>query len=96
MFNSLDDNCEMIILGDFNSNWLDRSSQKDRNLFYSINLTKLITEPTRVCPSSSSLLDWILVSHPDRILQSGVLPDSFSEHSMVFLFLENQSASSSS
>ena len=93
---SLDCTSEKIILGDFNSNWLDRSSQKDRNLFNSINLTQLITEPTRVGPSSSSLLDWILVSHPGRIVQSRVLLDSFSDHSMIFLYLENQSASSSS
>lgn len=62
--NSLDCNTEKIILGDFNSNWLDRSSHRDRNLFNSINLTQLINEPTRVGPSSSSLIDWILVSHP--------------------------------
>ena len=30
------------------------------------------------------MLDWILVSHPGRIVQSGVLPDSFSDHSMIF------------
>lgn len=82
--NSIDCINEKIILGDFNSNWLARSSHNDRNLFDSINLTQLITEPTRVGPSSSSLLDWILVSHPDRILHSGVLPDSFSDHSIVY------------
>lgn len=82
--NSLDCTNEKIILGDFNSNWLDHSSRNDRNLLDSINLTQLIKEPTRVGPSSSSLLDWILVSHPDRIIQSGVLPDSFSEHSIIF------------
>ncbi|XDV11150.1 hypothetical protein PO909_000166, partial [Leuciscus waleckii] len=81
---SLDCASEKIILGDFNSNWLANSSHKDRNLFNSINLTQLITEPTRVGPSSSSLLDWILVSHPGRILKSGVLPDSLSDHSIVY------------
>lgn len=82
--NSLNRSTEKIILGDFNSNWLDRSSHKVRTLFNSINLSQIISEPTRVGPSSSSLLDWILVSHPGRITQSGVLPDSFSDHSMVF------------
>ena len=59
--NSLDCTSEKIILGDFNSNWLDRSSYNDRSLFNGINLTQLVTEPTRVGPSSSFLLDWILV-----------------------------------
>ena len=73
-------------MGDFNRNYLDRSSAKDRNLFNSANLTQLITEPTRVDPVhlSKSLLDWILVSHPDRIIKSGVLSDCFSDHSIIF------------
>jgi len=90
--NSLDCTSEKIILGDFNSCWADNSSRNDCNLFHSINLTQIINEPTRVGPSSSSLLDWIQVSHPDRILQSGVLPESLSDHSIVFLCLENQNA----
>jgi len=47
--NSLDDNCEKIILGDFNSNWLDCSSQKDHNLFNKkkiyINLPESVPVP---------------------------------------------------
>ena len=82
--NSLDHSRENILSGDFNSNWLQRSSLNDHNLFNSINLTHLITESTRVCSNSASLLDWILVTHPDRIIQSGVLSDSFSDHSIVF------------
>ena len=84
--NSIDHLNEIIILGDFNRNYLDRSSAKDRNLFNSANLTQLITEPTRVDPVhlSKSLLDWILVSHPDRIIKSGVLSDCFSDHSIIF------------
>ncbi len=35
---------EMIILGDFNSNWLNHSSPNDRNLFSSANLTQLIND----------------------------------------------------
>lgn len=43
--NSFEKHYEMIILGDFNSNWFDRSSVSDRNLFGSVNLTQLIKEP---------------------------------------------------
>ncbi len=39
---------ELIILGDFNSNWLSHSSTNDRHLFHGANLTQLIKEPTRV------------------------------------------------
>lgn len=75
---------EMIILGDFNINWLERSSINDRNYIESLNLTQLISEPTRVDHRSKSLLDWILVTHSNRITDSGVLSDCFSDHSMVF------------
>lgn len=36
---SLDCLSKLIILGDFNVNWLDRSSSNDKNSFASINLT---------------------------------------------------------
>lgn len=82
--NSLERHNEMIILGDFNRNWLDRSSSIDRNLISSVNLTQLIKEPTRVDYRSSSLLDWILVTHPERIVKSGVMSDCLSDHSVIF------------
>ncbi len=40
--NSLERHNEMIILGDFNSKWLDCSTSNDRNLINSVNLTQLI------------------------------------------------------
>lgn len=78
--NSLCRHKKLIILGDFNSNWLNRSSDGDKNLFSSVNLTQLIKNPTRVDSKSSSLLDLILVSNPERIVKSGVLSDCFSDH----------------
>lgn len=82
--NSLGRHNELIILGDFNSYWLHCSSHKDRNLFDSVHLTQLINEPTRVDHRSSSLLNWILVSNPDRIVKSGVMSDCLSDHSILF------------
>lgn len=78
---SFEHSSELIILGDFNINWLDRSSTDDKNLFKSINLTQVISEPTRENPRSKTLIDWILVTHPERIIKSGVLSDCFSDHS---------------
>lgn len=31
-----------------------------------------------------SLLDWILVSHPNRFLKSGIMSDCFSDHAIVY------------
>ena len=82
--NSFDSHNELIILGDFNKNWPSHSCTNDRNLFRSVNLTQLIKEPTRVDNRSSSLLDWILVTNPGRIIKSGVLSDCFSDHNIIF------------
>ncbi len=75
---------ELVLLGDFNRNWLDKSSDAIKRKFTGINLTQLINEPTRVTNKTSSLLDWILVSHPDRIIKSGVMSDRFSNHSIIY------------
>lgn len=82
--NSVCNSNEMIILGDFNINWLDHSSLNNRHYFEGLNLTQLISEPTRVVDRSKSLLDWILVTHANRIIDSGVLSDCFSDHSMIY------------
>lgn len=81
---SLEKNNECIILGDFNSNWLDRSSVGDRDLISSVNLSQLINKPTRVNLQSSTLIDWILVTNPERILSSGVMSDCLSDHSVIY------------
>ena len=80
---------ELLLLGDFNRNWLDKSSNTVKSKCNSINLTQLITEPTRVTKNTMSLLDWILVSHPNRIIKSGVMSDCLSDHSIIFLYMEN-------
>ncbi len=81
---SLGRHTELIILGDFNFNWLDRASSNDKHLFSSINLTQLINETTRVSHNLSSLLDWILVTNPEIIIKSGVMSDCLSDHSAIF------------
>ncbi len=63
----------MIILGDFNKNWLDKSATKDKNNFENFNLTQLIKEPNRVTSTSQSLIDWILVTHLDLLKQVSCL-----------------------
>ena len=73
-----------IILGDFNINWLDKSSNKEKHILNSLNFTKLINEPSQITPRTLSLLDWILVTHPNRIIRSGVMSDCFSDHSIVY------------
>ena len=84
--NSLNKQNELIILGDFNVCWLKKSSLDERSLFTTVQLTQLIKDTTRVDPyhKTKSLLDWILVTNPERITSSGVMSDCFSDHSIIF------------
>lgn len=48
------------------------------------NLKQIITNPTRVTNSSSTLIDHIIVSRDDKISLSGVIASGLSDHYMTF------------
>jgi len=81
---SFGDSLEILLLGDFNLNWSDAGTLTECNMLNGSNFTQIIKEPTRISPSCKSLLDWILVTHPNRIIKSGVLSDCFSDHSIIY------------
>jgi len=47
---------------------------------YKFNLNQMISEYTRVCNSSSTAIDLILVSDPSKISQFGGVSTCFSDH----------------
>ena len=47
-------------------------------------LQQLITEPTRITPTSATLIDVIYTNCPDKVVCSGVRHISISDHSIVF------------
>lgn len=72
----------VFLLGDFNDRCLEFSgSHDDSELKYRLvnllnlnNLYQVIEDPTRVTPTSASLLDLIITDSPGYIMDSGVLP----------------------
>ena len=79
------------IMGDLNCNMLPTScininTQTLLNIADIYNLKQLIREPTRITPSSSTLIDVIFTSHPNNISCSGVSHISISDHSLVFVY----------
>ena len=44
----------------------------------------MITEPTRITSTSSSLIDHIFTNVSDLISESGVIPEGFSDHLVTF------------
>ena len=79
---------ETFLLGDFNTDVscprtipLVQCFNSFINMF---NFTKVINEPTRICSTSSTTIDLILVSDCHKISQSGVIHTAFSDHCMVY------------
>lgn len=74
---------EMIIMGDFNLDWLGNNSSYLKEVSGNLNLTQLITEPTRPnlkTNSRSTLIDLIFSNRKDKIVASGVFDLGFSDH----------------
>ena len=47
-------------------------------------LEQLIESPTRITCSSSSVIDHILASFPDRVTQRGILNVGLSDHQLIY------------
>lgn len=74
---------EIILLGDLNLDWLSNTSDGRKDLCIDLNLTQLISAPTRPDPANlekSTLLDLILTNKPHNFKASGVLPLDSSDH----------------
>ena len=79
---------ETILLGDFNTDVSSEQSctifQNFKNFTQMFNFKQLIAEATRICKSTSTTIDLILVSDPDKISQSGVIHTCFSDHRLIY------------
>ena len=76
-------NEEIIVLGDINLNWATNVSDNWKEVCSNLNLTQLITEPTRPNFNNierSSVLDLILCNKSDKIIASGVFELGISDH----------------
>ena len=93
-------NVENYILGDFDINlWQNHyvfqkhdllschSVPNVKNYFdfcTMFGLKQLIESPTRITCSSSSIIDHILASFPDRVTQQGILNVGLSDHQLIY------------
>ena len=89
------DEAELTILGDFN---IDVAAKKGSSNFYLKrklfnfadlhSLEQLIKSPTRITESSETTIDLILVNNNHRIVDSGVVQCTISDHSLVYCTLK--------
>ena len=80
---------DIFLLGDLNCNMLKDipESWALREFCTCLNLSQLITSPTRVTERSSSLIDVIMTSNSSLIIQNGTLDAHLSDHYLVFSVL---------
>ena len=75
-------NKSLFILGDFNDNLLLKDSRLSK-LITNNNLTQIIDKPTRVTPTSATLLDLVITNKPDLILTHNIVPQIIADHDLV-------------
>ena len=80
---------EIVLMGDFNTNILQQDkgtslSESLINFKCVFCLTQLITEPTRICDNSETIIDLIFVSDSLKICQSGVRAIGLSDHLLIY------------
>ncbi len=80
---------ELLLFGDLNCDMLPRKLSADardlRQLFNVYQVTQLIKSPTHVTSNSSTLIDLTLATDVGKIVASGVLQCSISDHSLIYL-----------
>uniref|UniRef100_A0A3B3HCE9 Reverse transcriptase domain-containing protein n=1 Tax=Oryzias latipes TaxID=8090 RepID=A0A3B3HCE9_ORYLA len=77
---------ELLMVGDFNWDWSSTASEDFKSLCDSINLSQLISQPTRPntkCPEKSTLIDLILTNAPHKFSSAGVFCNDLSDHCVV-------------
>lgn len=84
-------NVPIYLLGDMNCR-LERDDNPETkallNFCRSYNLSQLITKPTRVTETTSSILDVILASDTKQVHNVMVLESSISDHDLVYITLK--------
>ena len=84
------ENVEFFVLGDMNCDMIttryDNDTSKLRSIADVYGLEQLISEPTRITPTSSTLIDLIYTNCSDKIACSGVCHIGISDHSMVYVY----------
>ena len=80
---------EAILLGNCNTNVLGNNTcslfKSLKSFMYMFNFNQMISEYPRVCTSSSTVIDLILVSDLSKISQSGAVSTCFSDHFLIIV-----------
>jgi len=79
-------NREMLIYGDTNVNWLNKSSRKQlKELTSKYDFHQFVKGPTRLTKTSQTAIDLAFSNKPDRVLKTYNLVCGLSDHNMILI-----------
>ncbi len=79
----------MYVLGDVNDNFLNVNSKVKRNIL-NAKLIQLIDKPTRVAPTSATLLDIAVTNNPEVVTHGDTTPCHAGDHELMSITLDLQ------
>ncbi len=86
LLKGFDRNKELILVGDFNINWNEKSNRKKlQQIVIHFNLIQFIQGPTRITSSSETQIDLIFSNKPERITKSIHLLTGLSDHNLILV-----------
>lgn len=80
-------NKTLYILGDFNDNLLVKDNRLTK-LIKSSKLTQLVNKPTRVTPTSSTLLDLVITNKQSTVLTCDIVPLEIADHDLISITID--------
>ena len=79
--NNMNQYREVIVMGDFNINYLVRNDHKEQKQFLNLQgFDQLISKPTRITDTSTTLIDLTLTNDKSKISHETIIPLSLSDH----------------
>ena len=77
---------EVIIMGDFNVNWEDRSIRKNlKQITDGLDLSQLIKGPTRITQSTRTQIDLVFSNRPERTSKTYNMITGLSDHNLTLV-----------
>lgn len=77
---------EIILLGDFNVNWFDKTNRKKlKSVANNHDLSQLIEGPTRITKSTETCTDQVFSNRKDRIYKTYNMVTGQSDHNLILL-----------
>ena len=67
----------------------NRISKNLSNFARSVDMSQIITEPTRITSTTRSLIDLVFVNNQHHIVDSGVVSLSLRDHSLVYCVVKS-------